>query len=635
MMKIQHKEKLVFYSLLIILVITRIKEICGCMMVIQESEQRTLFTASHLINGDIFNPLIFLSGTVHGGAGNLIYSLISLPFIALFGKSYFSLRLASIPLLMLALFINYKFCKKYLSLGVAIFSSLLLIVSSRDLTFYSVAGYGRYFHLNIFFILCLYFLLEIKERKTVLSYLFFGLASGLGIYFYPAFLIYIFLFGIFLFWDINLISLKDLLKSFIIVILVFIAGRFLLKGVSTFRDISIGTLGSPDYRSLIPLRFVGVFIWNLPNVFFFNKGIFAGFSFPELKTLVSGSISLPISNIEVIRLIFIYSFLFLLWSYKSYLLKMVFNAPFIISKKKHNIPAKEYIIIFILFSLTIYIAMLCTKKNLFGELYYYYLPALLNYILIIAIFLDEIWQKNKYFAIFLVGFILWPGLSFQYENLKKPFPRDFYKHYLYFYDEHAMQDLVIDRPLPVYREMCDKLNRNICYSIGWWYTDTDKPISLLKEYFEQFANGNINKLRYLYQGYTKFYIQKKLHGNALEASQLIKEIDKKYWSFCYIGLGEYLVFKFFDKQVFLLEEDKERIEDVINHTDDEYRKYLFIGIGEGIAKRLVAAYSPYITRDKFYDEKVLKDYLVIAGNNKEYKYAFLTGFFNMDIWGQY
>lgn len=638
-----NKEKLLFYIFLAFLVLTRIKAIINTMGIIQEAEPTNIFISSCIAKGLMFSRIIFQPNMGHVGGGHLIYNIISAPLMIIFGTSYFSLRLASIIFLVLIYSLTYKFCNKYFGLKTVIFTSLLFIFANSRLTKASIIGDGRHFDYNLFFILSLYFLTKIKERETAVSYLIFGLICGIGVYFEPAFLATVFIFWLFFFWEIYISSPTAILKYLFIITPVTIAVNFLFFGLPWNNLYFIRDLLIPR-NNIFSIYTRPFFIFfDLPKkIFFANLGIADNFSQQFLKTLFLTYERLSAGSFGIIHLIFIASFVSLCSIYGPYLKKLMRNSLFF-SLKKDYIPVKEYTVLFLLLHLVIYVVLFSFVLH---NNYLYYTPLLLNTILIVGVFLNEIWQRNKYLALSLLCLVLLPGLSFQYVNLKAPITKDFYKHYIYFYDEDRMVDYVINKPISVHKVMCDKLGKNICRTLGIWYCDHKENESLepTQKNFEYLSAGNMVKLRYLYQSYIRHFFVNKTKGDIKETLSVIGKIDKRYRNFCYIGLGEGLVFchRFglfpmipFNEYGFTFEfdfeKDKKMVEGFFSYIREDYKRYLFRGIGEGIAKRFAVAYSPYITKTNLYDETILDKYSNMI-SDKEYKNAFLLGFFNKDIW---
>ncbi|MCX5701438.1 MAG: glycosyltransferase family 39 protein [Candidatus Omnitrophica bacterium] len=630
----KNKQSFLFYLFFFILLLSRIIQIVNTPWIIHGAEKEILFISSSMADGNLFSRLFFQENNPHCGGGRFIYSSIAVPFIWVFGKSAFSVRLASIIFLILIYSLTYKFCYKYFGLKAAIFSSLLFIVAPEFTTTNSIIAEGRYFHLNLFFVLSLYFFSKIKETKKTLDYLLFGLACGLGIYFYPAFLVTFFVFGLFLLLDIDLNEPSFIYKYFMVIICIIIAGSFLTFNYpwydNFYRIITIAPKNIHPSGSILLIlpRFVINFFWHMPNILLLSSSSGVINSFSKLSRLFFSNLTnLSSGYLEAIRFIFITSFVSLVWLSRKYL------------KRNHNIPTGNYIIIiFLLTHVFVYILLFSFNESGSSNRDYY-LPLLLNIIFIMAIFLDKLWQRNKYLSLSLLFFILLPGANYQFHNFKIVSPKEFYKrynrHYMYFYYEEVLiSELIIHKPIPVEKLMCDKLGINVCRTIAT-KNSYIKDFNLMQSDFKYLSNGNIDKSRYLYQSYLKEYFLK-TNADTKEAILVIEWIDKEYRNFCYIGLGEGL-FTFANSDGnFDLKRYGKIVEETSLLIKEDYKEYFFQGLGEGLARRFAApsSYSPYIAEGRLYDDKILDSYVNLI-YNKEYRQAFLAGFFNKEIWANF
>lgn len=639
------KGRFLFYFFLIFLVVSRVIKIINTHFIIDTAEKYNLFISSHLADGVAPLPSLFQTSAPYAGGGSLLFNIIAVPFIWLFGKSYFSLRLASIVILAITYFFIYKFCRKHFDSRVAVFASLLFIFTQELVTLFSVAGEGRHFHLNLFFILSLYLFAKIKENNKVIYYLLFGMAVGLAIYFYPAFLVTLLVFGLFLLLAAIDIRQPSLIYRYLIIVgCVIIAGMFLRHGSSWYSNLYIVMIAKEIVREhsiidnifLIIPKFIILFFKVMPNIFAFSNDHFKELYNQPMKSYFT-NLSVRGIFLELFRLTFITSYVSLCWNNIRGLGKIIYNT--IHCNRKKIVSIREYITIFLLVHLFIYILIFSSivKETNNSK---YYLPLFINIILIIALFLREAWQKNKCLSSFLLISILSPGIIFQYNTFTTASMKEFHRHYIYFYDEKCTIEQMGGKPLSVHRLMCDKLNINVCHTLGVHYAR--RHIDEVQEPFENISNGDIDKLRYLYQGYVRQrFVRSK--GNVEKILTLIKKIDKKYWESCYIGLGEGLVYLIYNpkmdgglvlrEDVLNLKRDEKVIEEASDFIKEDFRKYFFQGIGEGFAKQLAKPYPPYITNKSFFDEKI-NDYLETI-DNRDYRTAFLIGFHNKDIWTKY
>ena len=132
----KNKQGFLFYFFLLLLLLTRIIQIINTPWILEGAEKLILFISSSMADGNLFSRLLFQEGSPRCGGGHLIYSSIAVPFLWVFGKSSFSIRLASIVFLTLTYSLIYKFCNRFFGLKTAVFSSLLFIITHELLTRY-------------------------------------------------------------------------------------------------------------------------------------------------------------------------------------------------------------------------------------------------------------------------------------------------------------------------------------------------------------------------------------------------------------------------------------------------------------------------------------------------------------------
>ncbi|MFH1318877.1 MAG: glycosyltransferase family 39 protein [Candidatus Omnitrophota bacterium] len=617
------------------------------MRVLNEAEPGTLFISSSIVNGVMPYLSFFHPNLSFEGGGHFIYALISAPFMLFFGKSYFSLRLASLPFLALIYFLMYKFCNRYFNLRTAVFASLLLVFASEFSSRYSIVGDGRYFHLNLFFICSLYLFSKIREKKDILYYFLFGLICALGVYFYPAFLVSVIVFLLFLFWDIDRRNPYSIYGFFIIILWLIVAGNFLILGTPWNQAFYNAILWSPktilpsgDIFLILPRAVITIFL-NVPTILLTSHRVFFRPVFLELvKVFSTNFYNLKGGYLNMFLIIFSTALCFLSWKSKVNFKKIFYKAPFFVKRKNNNIPVDEYIVVFLLSHLFMYGTLFSFNSRITNKLYY--LPLGLTVILLIAIFLNDLYKKRAYISVFFLFFILIPGGIHQFTNLKIARTKNFYKHYAYFYQELHMIDLMKNKSISVHRSMCDNMDLRICHTLGLYYCLRSYPpkIKFIQGAFKYISRGQADKLRQLYQGFFVGYgcIRK---VNIKDSLQIIGKFDKEFHNYCYMGIGEGIFnlcttsFGVFD---FKKEKDKESIEKIAELIEENYRGYFFTGLGKGLARRFAVAYSPYITKGAvgniFYDKDILNYYSDVA-ENKGYKDAFLLGFFKRDIWTKF
>ncbi|MCX5696746.1 MAG: glycosyltransferase family 39 protein [Candidatus Omnitrophica bacterium] len=644
----KNKARAFFWLCLVLLVLIKIAVIINFFGFVDISAKYNLFISTNIARGLAPNPLIFQQSLPYAGGGHFVFSLVAVPFVWLLGPSYFSLRLASLVFLIATYIMLFMLCKRYFGLRTAIFASLMFIITPGLLSLFSVEGEGRHFHLNLLFLFCLALFAKIHESRRPLYYTLFGLACGLGVYFYPAFLISVFVFFLFLLIDADL-SRPDFIFHFALTTVGIVLFAELIEfGVPWYRtvyavifDNPVKNISNVDNIAAIINRFVMIWVKNLPNIFsssiehfnyLSNQPIAAYFNFlsgpPQIVLLTK--ISLEVFRASLITILVLSS-----WSAIK-IGKRVFNNLLNLRGRK-IVPTNEFIYLFLFTHLFIYIFIYSFNNEGIGN-YKYFLPLFSNIIIFIAYFLNKAWGKSKYFFIGLAVVIFFPGVSYTYsvfartpESLK-----NLYKHGIYFY-EHQCGEIATNKSLLIHKFMCQKLNINMCHQLGIYYAERFTLDSASQD-FEYISNGDFKKLRYLYQGYidkTTANLKGDVNGVIVE----INKLDINYRRFGYLGLGEGIIpvyesGNFYDVNN-NFEEWRVVIKNCVLHIPEEYKEYFFEGAGEGLARLFAQAYSPTIINDgSLYDAGMLDKFLNIV-EAPAYKKAFLAGFFNKDIWAPF
>ena len=232
-----NKKTFIFYLFLCLLLISKLIAIINATYIMDGIEKQSLFTAASIAHGVPPLPSFFQADEPRCGGGPFLLSTLAVPFIVLLGKSYFSLRLASLVILVIIYITTFKFCEKYFGVAAAVCASLLLIITPATITQYSIVAYGRHYHLNLFFMLSLYLFAKIKESGQTRYYVLLSLMCGLGVYFYPAFLVTAFCMGLMLLSESNIKKPSSFFQYSLIIIGIIIGGHFLSSGMPWYRNI--------------------------------------------------------------------------------------------------------------------------------------------------------------------------------------------------------------------------------------------------------------------------------------------------------------------------------------------------------------------------------------------------------------
>ena len=391
--------------------------------------------ANGIIENRIFNLAYWNRGASFYG-GPIITGLVTVPFFILFGRTLFSLRMTTLIFSLSGFVMTYTLLKSFFNKRTAVIAGILYIFSPILFFMFSSMNYGHHADIIIFNMTVLYLFYKIffGNKKDKYLFILFGLVSGFGTYFLMSHFIVVL--GLLFFWysfD------KGMLfrENFYLFLLFFMIGFSPWIVICHFESI---------LRFGKPLEFVWIsqIKHNLPNLL--ERFSYSFFSL--YRSLFSSDVS---DKIDMVKLfswltpylysiyfsIFLISYSLCFWIERHSFAKL-FSSVF---SFKHCLKPKEIstslpILIFPIYFMLIY--ALTTGKGT-NEIASRYLMPLYPFIfMIIAIFLDFLWQKRLAVIsicsiAFLAGIFLFstiPGL--QYRNIFQSFKVRGYGHQLYY-----------------------------------------------------------------------------------------------------------------------------------------------------------------------------------------------------------
>jgi hypothetical protein len=340
----------------------------------------------------------------------LVFSLLALPFFLLFGTSYVSLKLVALSFSLAILILLYLFLNRFFNKKVAILASLIFIFSPPGYTSLSLIAAAGHFCSNLFTILILFVFCRIftqdskpefphqpehiyglSPRKQYPYFILLGLVSGFGTWFIYTNLIVIF--TCLLFWFV--FDKRFFLRKYFFIFL----GSFLLGF-------------SPGIYYNLTHNFEGLNIYNQPIYHHFLANTFSQ-SLTKFKDLVLFDLprSFLFEDLGIIKgeyisyfyyLIFVISFVVILWSNKSSILKFISG---IIPSRRFRVSPKgisretlflAYPFIFcLIYSFSDFEPKIWDGGCEAFEAYRYLAPLFIFICIIISLFLNKIWERRR------------------------------------------------------------------------------------------------------------------------------------------------------------------------------------------------------------------------------------------------
>ncbi len=638
------KYRIVFYFLLFLLILSRLMLLFNIKSIIDTWEIPNLFIAATVIKYHMFSPAFFHVASPYAGGGDYVYSILSVPFVWLFGRNYFSIRILAIVLNSIELLLIYYIFIKYFNFYSAIVVSLLFIFPSEFISHYAAVGMGRHFHLNLFFLLSLLSFIRFKEKKSFKWAAFFGLSIGSGIYFYPAFVVTLPVFLIFFLAEFEWKKLSDygkLISALCIITVVAIAYKEVLfkLGIHRLLLTPIELLSSQKnimhFDSLLVMfkRYILFLSFLLPDFLSFNflrstnvleifdtlKEINILSAFQNLINLTHNSIYslFKVALTDIYRLFLLVSlFFFTLYSFPKLKVLLINLIPF---RKKKKYKITDVIISFLVLHFCIY-TLLYNVNGTSINTYKYYLPLFVNIIMILAICIC--YRKTLIVALTMLAIM--PGLIFQHEIVNENQAR--YSKILepVYYTDIAALEFTVNKNNTI-RKKISAFYPVVLHTMGYWQGDADSPPSRVKELAANVCQ-NEKGVRYLFEGWiSQIAVNCRLDMNKIINN--VNELNEKEKGYAYSGIGEALIrlcegenTDVYTKMNLL------KIKDMISAR---WKPCFYEGMGRGLI-RLYAS-GAYGTRGPLVsDKRLFRFYLQRV--EKSYIDNFIQGFNTEDYW---
>ena len=530
--------------------------------------------------------------------GSLFEGILAIPFFLILGQTYFSLKLVTFLISVLIFSLWYYFLNNFFGKTEAVLASILITLSPPAYTKISLTSWGNHFESNLFAIVIIilfykYFFAEASLKsgresekvsgKGFVYYFSAGAVAGVGIFFSYTFFIPL---AIFLFLWFACDKKFILKKPFLIFTAGFLLGfspviyfnithnfvGFNVKGVPIYEIFSEKASSGESFLK----KFYSMITLYLPNSFCFKN---------------AGPVSGKIINYSY-YCIFSISYLSLLWLNH----KKVYNfcLSLFSSNHKKNNPEINSPVLFILFLPVSFILILSLAPFKIGVIlddyfWYRYLTSLFQFqMIIISIFISYILKKGnesrfrsfiKPASYLLLAVIILIGISgniglISFTNPTNPF---LYKGYNYFW----LGQVVVYRygfNLENSISVAERLNKDyrgeyyegLGYYYGWaFFSIKEEEKKIFKKIDPYFQNC-------FYKGVGINYSL--LHGKNMgfnELKKFVKEnIPESQENNFYIGFSTMMAYW-----------NKNSIENFINGTDNESKKYLYYGMGRGIGKK--------------------------------------------------
>ncbi|MDP8217055.1 MAG: hypothetical protein P9L98_07100 [Candidatus Kaelpia imicola] len=638
------KERVLLYFLLLILVLTKLQYLFKAGLLFDTWEMCNLFIANTIVKHRIFLPSFFHLSVPYAGGGDYLYSLLSAPFVYLFGSNIFSIRILTIFLNMVELSLLFYIVNRYWSWREALGASLLFIFCSKYIFIYSIVGMGRHFHLGLFFLLSLFFYLRFKEKKGYLSAVLFGLSMGIGNYFYPAFAVFISIFILFFLLSIDWKRVSDYLKIFIVLSSTILSGLFYkvvfldFNIAYTFKSTFMLSTHSPkaifpiDNIFIIVKRFILFLFFLVPDFLSFNlfhtgeyfnlfrdiESLSLVKAFQEIFNLYqSKSNSLDIFYADLYRVIFILFFAIII----SYILKRAKNfKQFVIGERgrdkkalKNSITALLSVTILVYFFLYILNGRSITT-------YKYYLPLFIP--IILALTIVTAWKKSFFLPLLII--LLIPGFNFQLQALKTSDSKGNPLMPLYYGDKSTLEFLG-DSNNSEQKKLIE-LNINTAHTLGYILADRSKDCSALRLLAGDISFSDKAR-RFFWEGwFSKMFLNESIDIDYVK--NYLADLKREERFFAFSGIGEALI----QNSIYcpdISEYFKSAERDILKITTIEERVYFYQGLGRGLARLygsdVYSAKGPYIA-----DKRLFYSYLQMV--DRDNITDFINGFLLKELW---
>ncbi|MDD5613680.1 MAG: hypothetical protein PHQ54_01255 [Candidatus Omnitrophica bacterium] len=637
------KDRIIFYFIVIAFICVKSEYFFKATRIIDTWEITNIFVSASVAKTHRFLPTLFHLKSPYGGGGDYLYSVFSVPFVAIFGSNIFSIRILSFLLCFFELLLIYYILVKYSKRSLAVVCSLLFILASNFVHSYSLVGMGRHFHLNLFFLTSLLLLLRFKSRKSFLNIFYLSISVGLGVYFYPAFSIAAVIFTLFVISELELTKISGWLR---LLLFILVAAFFALVYRHMFIHESLGgilkipwafSMRSPkpiwpiDGAVLILKRCFIFLFFLLPDMLSF--GYFnSGRAFEIVRSLDRESVFTVIRQLndfyraknqfeimvfDIYRTTFILTILALFVSCRAKL--KIFFKNLVLSAKKEKLSNAETIILVSLLYFLLFIVLYFFNSGSVTTYKYY----LIVYISVVIILTAAAVRRMMLLPFLFIMFIM-PGAVSLYKtaNSKPAYPP---LASPVFYADIAVLEYIARSDNSCLREFIS-LNINTAHTLGYALADAKAARSAVKSLIDELELTEL-EARLLLEGWmAKVFFNSDMDLKKVE--YIINELDDGLIGYLCSGLGEGLV-KFFRQKNIFDQDFSEKIKTILSIIDNRYWSYFYQGIGRGLIRMFsseaYAVIGPYLA-----DKKTAIDYLSIIDQN--YIDDFMKGFTSRELW---
>ncbi len=613
---------MVLALLIILFLIIRLAVLFTALDKLYEPEELYRGTiAREIIHGPLIPLWDYLDYKVeYFPGGTLVVGILAVPFFFLFGQTYIALKLVGLSFSLFTFVCWFLFLDRFFSRRAAVLSALLFIFPMPFYTKSSLVTWGSHPEANLFAILGLYVFYVIflnnqgQDRK---QFLFLGAISGFGLWFIQTYLVaLLFIFTAWFIFDKRLF----LRKAFFIfcagfslgfspgILYEFAAKRadtLLINGKAFFSDLLISDL------NIIPSKLVKLFICDLPNSFLFEgflkiKGAWISYFY---------------------YLLFLIAFMGLAWQNRQKLLGLFRGLAYPVTLNETNLSPfsafKEALILFY----PVFFAACYILSGYFVSVepwdnpqlwldyigFRYMMPAMPFILAMPAVFTSKIkgiFSRLVFFALLGLGllgnlslislpklgtFVTDRGYSYNiigdkvglrvtqdlrgylrhFERLSPELKADFYEG-LGAGIAWRLRDNELSDVISVFAAELPPEYKPYAYK-GWGGLYSPESEEEFLTALEAASLLDDDRRCFFYEGLGRkmgFFDKLK---DMRRTEELLKRIEKRYWPFCYSGLGYKIGFEFKHNKIY---RDK-----LIDEINPEYRSFVIQGIVKGMQAR--------------------------------------------------
>jgi len=480
--------------------------------------------------------------------GRLLVPISAVPFFLIFGDSFFSLKLVAVFYSLVTLIFWYILLLRFFNLRVALFWSLLFILSSPFYIQVSLVTWGT--HAEYLFFTALFFILFFKiffqerlQKTRARTWILFGILSGLSFWITQSItLVLAVCFFLFFISDTRFFFKKP----FLVYALSFLVGyspgiyHFLTRHwqyESACRSILTLCLIGERIVNWLP-KFIKLLFIHLPQSFMFKPAILS----------------------YLYYLVFLISLFYFLWLNRKTLLKIIrfFLTPITLKKVQINsqdVSRELPFLLYFLFYLVIYtIGGFSIWENMVFLRYRYLLIVYPFIFVIISFFLNKLWQwQKKKIAIVLICLFSFLGL---YANIGLISFRDFAS--------------------PLKEKGYSYYELGTCVSGGRTLRGLEAVLGHLRWINPQYAPDFFRGV-----GSGVCFLSKTVNRDIRNILNLFHKIPLEYQAYLYQGWGRGLG----PNELFLNNPTAttKTFADIDAAIDNKYKQSFYVGVGEGLA----------------------------------------------------